>query len=204
MDSTILPQQTNTLKMSVNKIEKIRKNLINIAQTSDSKKVPLITAQAWSIHESSNGALLWGNNETTTSEIASLTKVMTAYCSLNLAKKYKFDLTKTYTEISPEASEMNGTTAYLVRNFNISLIDLLYSLLLPSGNDAAMVLAEFFGKVLSKDKEFVEIIEKQLSIQVTQNVVEIFVCYMNITAKELGMSKTHYVNPHGLSYKENY
>ena len=47
---------------------------------------------------------------------------------------------------------MNGTTAHLAVNAWISIEDLLYGLMLPSGNDAAMVLAENLGAILYFDK----------------------------------------------------
>lgn len=48
-------------------------------------KMPLITTQNWSIHNLENGELLWGNNANQRLEIASLTKIMTAYLSLELS-----------------------------------------------------------------------------------------------------------------------
>lgn len=58
----------------------------------------------------------------------------------------------TYFKITPWAASTNGTTANLVDNAWMSIDDLLYGLMLPSGNDAAMVLAENLGAVIYFDK----------------------------------------------------
>lgn len=64
----------------------------------------------------------------------------------------------------------------------MSVIDLLYSMMVPSGNDAAMVLADYIGN----------------------GSVESFVSLMNKKAKELGCKNTHFMNPDGLHNKDHY
>lgn len=77
---------------------------------------------------------------------------MTSLCVLELCEKYKMNLSTTYFKVTEWASKTIGTTANLVENAWMSVQDLLYGLMLPSGNDAAIVLAENIGAVLYFDK----------------------------------------------------
>lgn len=83
--------------------------------------------------------------------MASLTKIMTAMVSLQLAKELNIDINTTYFEISHNAAGMPGTTAFLKANQKIRVIDLLYAMMLPSGNDAATALAENFGDRIKRN-----------------------------------------------------
>ena len=84
--------------------------------------------------------------------MASLTKIMTCICVLELCQKYKINIATTYFKVTDWASKTIGTTANLVGNAWMSIQDLLYGMMLPSGNDAAMVLAENLGAVIYFDK----------------------------------------------------
>lgn len=77
---------------------------------------------------------------------------MTSLCALELCEKYKMNRQTTYFKVTGWASSTNGTTASLLDNAWMSVEDLLYGLMLPSGNDAAMVLAENLGAVIYFDK----------------------------------------------------
>ena len=85
-------------------------------------------------------------------EIASLTKIMTALCTLEICERFKMNRKSTYFKVTEWAAKTNGTTANLLDNAWMCIEDLLYGLMLPSGNDAAMVLAENLGAVLFFDK----------------------------------------------------
>lgn len=61
-------------------------------------------------------------------------------------------LSTTYFKITSWAASINGTSANLFDNYWMSVEDLLYGLMLPSGNDAALVLAENIGAVIYFDK----------------------------------------------------
>ena len=78
--------------------------------------------------------------------MASLTKMMTAITSIELAQELKLDLHKTFFKVSNRAATTIGTTANLISNQMVTIYDLLYGLMLPSGNDAGMTLAENFGE----------------------------------------------------------
>ena len=104
--------------------------------------------------------------------MASLTKLMTCLVVLENCK----DLNEEYT-VSDNAVnlEKNASNANLLSGDKVKVIDLLYGLMLPSGNDAAIVLAE--NLVGSYDN---------------------FILMMNNEAERLGALNTHFANPHGL------
>lgn len=113
---------------------------------------------------------------------ASLTKIMTY---IVVAENVK-DLDNTtvtitdemLTDLDPESSVM-GLSDYIGEQFFVR--DLLYGLMLPSGNDAALVLAQYVG-----------------------GDVDTFVTMMNDKAKSLKCNDTHFVNPHGLYDEQHY
>jgi D-alanyl-D-alanine carboxypeptidase (penicillin-binding protein 5/6) len=100
-----------------------------------------------------NGECLFGRGENEKKEIASLTKVMTCYTVLKLCQNYEISLKETIITISPLASEIDGTTANLRHKDKLSIWDLLHGLMLPSGNDAGFLLAEYFGELIFKNGE---------------------------------------------------
>jgi D-alanyl-D-alanine carboxypeptidase (penicillin-binding protein 5/6) len=89
---------------------------------------------------------------------------------------------------SERADTTPGSTADLRKGERLPVRELLYGLMLPSGNDAAIALAEHFGpRCGDKDAK-----------SATSDPVEKFVARMNQHARQLEMSDTHYANPHGL------
>lgn len=82
-----------------------------------------------------------------------MTKIMTTYVVLTLLKRLGLDEKKEIVEVSPMAAETQGTTAELAPGDQLSVWDMLHGLMLPSGNDAAMALAEHFGNKLLIMKE---------------------------------------------------
>lgn len=105
---------------------------------------------------------------------ASTTKIMTAIVALQQG-----DLKATIT--IGERHLMEGSSMGLLLGDVVSLEDLLWGLLLPSGNDAAVAIAELVG-----------------------GSQERFVAMMNDKAAELGLRDTHFANPHGLDEKGHY
>lgn len=82
-------------------------------------------------------------------QIASLTKLMTAFTVVNLCNTYGVKVRDYKIKIEEEAAFMEGTSANLRKGDELKIIDLLYGLLLPSGNDAGVALAQYFGKFFS-------------------------------------------------------
>lgn len=77
---------------------------------------------------------------------------MTAHVVLRLLEKFEIS-EETLITISYDAASVVGTSADLVEGDTLTILQLLYGLLLPSGNDAAHQLAEYFGEKLMKDAE---------------------------------------------------
>ena len=70
--------------------------------------------------------------------------------SLLIARDLQLDIKKTFFTVSENAATTAGTTAYLKPGQRLRIIDLLHGLMLPSGNDAAVTLAENFGDRLKQ------------------------------------------------------
>ena len=110
--------------------------------------MPFLTARSWIIYDVNTNNILRGYKHFESREIASLTKIMTCFVSLKLIKRFNLDPKKMYFSVSHSASSITGTSACLDKGEWVLIEDLLYALMLPSGNDAALVLAENFGCLL--------------------------------------------------------
>ena len=78
-----------------------------------------------------------------------MTKIVTAYTVCQLINELNITHPENvYLRVSKKAANINGTVAFLKVDQRISIYDCLHALLLPSGNDAAIVLATAFGKWL--------------------------------------------------------
>lgn len=148
---------------------------------------PFVTAKAWAIGDAKTGRILWQDNGSESRDFASTTKVMTAWLVLQEAAKETVILDEVIT-FSADADKTPGSTSGVKTGEKIAVRELLYGLMLPSGNDAAVALAEFAGPRFSADGDTAE----------AQRPVARFVAQMNRVAKELGMNQTTYANPHGL------
>jgi len=105
---------------------------------------------------------------------------------------------------------MIGTSANLPYGYWIRLIDLLYALMLPSGNDAACLLAEAFGllmfyeKIKPEENLYENIVSIDLtSYESTANFSNQFIKEMNRKCKMLGLYNTSFTNPHGMTTSVN-
>lgn len=123
------------------------------------------------------GTVVYEKNSDEKIPPASLTKIMTYIVVVeNVPDLINTEITITeeaLADLDPESSVM-GLTGYIGESF--SVLELLYGLMLPSGNDAALVLADYVG----------------------DGLVENFVDMMNRKAGQLSCTGTHFVNPHGL------
>jgi serine-type D-Ala-D-Ala carboxypeptidase (penicillin-binding protein 5/6) len=143
---------------------------------------PFVTAKAWAVADGKTGKLLWGANEATPRAIASTTKVMTAWVVLRLAADEPKVLDEVVT-FSERADKTTGSSAKINAGEKLPVRELLYGLLLPSGNDASVALAEHFGARLKHDAD----------------PVKSFVAEMNRQAKELKLAETTYRDTSGLT-----
>ena len=137
-------------------------------------------AKAWLLMDSATGQILAGENIDTPVEPASITKVMTSYVVAAEMKNGKIKDTDMVT-ISENAwrgggGSTDGSTSFLPLNGQIKLAELEKGMVIQSGNDAAIALAEH-----------------------TAGSEAAFVSLMNSYAQRIGMKNTHFMNPHGLS-----
>ena len=112
--------------------------------------LPQVSCKTYCIIDGNKSKSLYSKGESEVREIASLTKIMTAYLSLHLARDLHLDHHKTLFQVSENASMTPGTTANLKVGQKIKILDLIHAMMLPSGNDAAITLAENFGDILLK------------------------------------------------------
>lgn len=141
---------------------------------------PIVSASSYSIVERSCGALAFGWNEHQRLAPASLTKIVTALVVANSG----IDLNK-MVDIQVSGSQMRSQGSSVMGiepGQRYSVRDLLYGLMLPSGNDAAVALATELGN----------------------GDANRFVGMMNEQAAALGMTDTHFSNPHGLDSRTLY
>ena len=125
-------------------------------------------AAAAVVLEAQTGRVLYAVNETQTLPMASTTKIMTALVALENA-----DLSDIVTT-GDNAYGVPGTSIYLQKGEQLTLEQMLYGLMLASGNDAAVAIAEHVGGSVSG-----------------------FCDMMNARARQIGCENTHFVTPHG-------
>lgn len=136
---------------------------------------PQLTATSAILMEIANGQVLFAKNPVEPGPMASTTKIMTALLALELGRLNDI------VTVSAKASRIDGSRVYLSEGERHPLRDLLYALLLPSANDAAIAIAEHVG-----------------------GTEDAFVSLMNERARQLGALKTHFNDSHGLSPQNHY
>lgn len=148
---------------------------------------PYTTVKAWAIADGRTGEILWGHRESEVLEPASTTKIMTALVIVRLmAKDPKVgDEMVTFTR---RADRTIGSSAGVREGERVPVRELLYGLLLPSGNDAAVAFAEHFGGRL----------EAPADAPKSGDPFPRFIAEMNRVAAELALRETHFENPNGL------
>lgn len=141
---------------------------------------PAVSAAQAILIEESSGKVLYEKNADEKAYPASTTKIMTALLVLETLEKYDSPLDQKVT-VPKEAEGVEGSSLYLKAGERIYLQDLLYGLMLQSGNDAAVALAV-----------------------ITAGSTEAFVEAMNHKAGVLACTNTHFVNPNGLFDENHY
>ncbi len=162
------------------------------AESDSLEGIPFVTCKAWIVGDPDSGKIIGSANPTRRLENASTTKLMTAYITIQQVRKDPALLNEIVT-VTSRAANTPGSTAKVQTGEKLTIHDLLYGLLLPSGNDASVVLAEHLGNRFKAPEEDAE----------TEDPLVKFVAEMNRVAKKLGMGNTQFRNPHGLSHKEH-
>lgn len=135
------------------------------------------SAKAMSVIEANSGRELLSKNSDKELAMASTTKIMTALVAIENTP----DLDKVV-NIDKRAIGIEGTSIYLTDKENLTMRELLYGLMLASGNDASVAIAS----------------------EVTNGDIDLFIEMMNKKAQEIGANHTHFANTHGLDAKNHY
>jgi len=141
---------------------------------------PEIAARGYFLMDMNSGQVLAANNPDMRLEPASLTKIMTAHVVFDEIKKGHVALTDSVL-VSEKAWRMEGSRMFIEVNTQVTVEELLKGLIIQSGNDAAVALAEHVA-----------------------GSEEAFAALMNETAARLGMTSSHFVNSTGLPDPEHY
>ncbi len=162
----------------------VRKADVVMGQSVDSRglaaaQCPDIEAE-YAIVTDDAGTVYFERNAQEPTEIASITKIMTAIVALENAPL------DTPVRVSAAAATVGQSSAGLQEGDALTLEAALSALLVPSGNDAAIAIAESVGALMSAQEDG----------------YEAFVAAMNAKAAELGCVDTVFTNPHGLDYGE--
>ncbi|MBW3597238.1 MAG: serine hydrolase [Planctomycetes bacterium] len=168
--------------------EIINAETLSTESAEDLDGPPAVTCKAWAIGDARTGELLWGDAESESRPMASTTKIMTAWLVLKLARDDE-DVLDEEVIFSERADDTNGSTAGLRAGERLSVRELLYGLLLPSGNDASVALAEHFGPRFSPAEGGGE----------EDDPLDRFVAEMNREAEWLELRETRFANTHGLT-----
>ena len=147
----------------------------NFIQASNSKEEPKINSRSAVVYDRKSKKVIWGKKENERRPMASTTKIMTAIVVLENA-----NLDDTVI-VSKKAAGTGGSRLGLKTGDKITINNLLYGLLLVSGNDAAVALAEHVS-----------------------GSVEAFAEKMNQKAEEMKLEDTHFIVPHGLDMENHY
>lgn len=136
---------------------------------------PSVSAEAAALIDVDTGRILYEKAPDRRMLIASLTKIITGWIAV---RSGKLDQAVT---VSPNATHQEGSSIYLARGEKQTLRALTYGMMLRSGNDAATSIAEFLA-----------------------GSTEQFAAEMNAQAHRLGLTHSHFTNPHGLDNQEHY
>jgi D-alanyl-D-alanine carboxypeptidase (penicillin-binding protein 5/6) len=141
---------------------------------------PRLTSKSYYLIDFTTGKVLSANAADVQLPPASLTKLMTAYVVFGALQSGRIRLDD-HARVSTKAWRTGGTRMFIEVNSDVGLEDLLRGLLIQSGNDAAVALAEHVA-----------------------GTVDAFVVEMNAAANRLGMQNTMFRNPHGLPTRGHY
>ncbi|MCM2297704.1 D-alanyl-D-alanine carboxypeptidase family protein [Rhodoferax sp.] len=146
-----------------------------LSAAAQNPPAPEIAARSYLLMDVTADQILAQQDIDSPVEPASLTKLMTAYLVFDALRSKKFDLKQTL-PVSERAWKMSGSRMFIDPKMKVPVEDLIKGMIVQSGNDATVALAEGVG-----------------------GTVERFVQLMNEQAKALGMKATGYKNPEGLT-----
>ncbi len=149
--------------------------VFSLSVAAQAPQPPEIAARSYLLLDITSGQVLAEKDADSSVEPASLTKLMTAYLVFDALRSKKISLSQTL-PVSVRAWKMEGSRMFIDPKMQVPVEDLIKGMIVQSGNDATVALAEGVG-----------------------GTVEQFVKLMNDQAKALGMKSTGYRNPEGLT-----
>ncbi|MEY4730637.1 MAG: hypothetical protein RL020_1795 [Pseudomonadota bacterium] len=142
--------------------------------------VAAIAARSWVLYDFQSNQILAAQNADTRIEPASLTKLMTAYLTFSALKNKKLDI-KQVIPISKNAWKPEGSNMFIEPRMKVTVDELLRGMIIQSGNDASIALAESLG-----------------------GTEDVFAQMMNKEAQRMGLTNTHFTNSTGLPNAQHY
>ncbi len=155
-------------------------NPLAYAESAQIAPPPSLAVKAYLLKDFNSGHVIAAQNANMRVEPASLTKIMTAYLSFKALKNGHLQLMKPL-PVSEFAWKVEGSKMFIEPNKPVTVDELLHGMIIVSGNDASIALAE---GIASSETLFVEMMNKE--------------------AQRLGMKKTHYMNATGLPDSQHY
>jgi len=143
---------------------------------------PTIAARSWLLLDTTSNQIIASDNPGMRVEPASLTKIMTAYLVFEALRDKKLAMDQTV-NVSVKAWKVDSDSSkmFIEPKTPVTINDLLYGLIVQSGNDAAVALAEAVA-----------------------GTEEAFAVLMNREVERMGLKETHFINAHGLPSPQNY
>jgi D-alanyl-D-alanine carboxypeptidase (penicillin-binding protein 5/6) len=156
--------------------------VLSISAMAQSLPAPTIAAKSWLLLDATSGQVIASQNPDMRIEPASLVKIMTAYLAFAAIKEKKLDLNQMI-NVSVRAWKVDKDSSkmFIDPATPVKIEDLLHGLIVQSGNDASVALAE--------------------AVAGTEDA---FAVLMNREAERMGLKSTHFANSHGLPSPENY
>jgi len=169
--------QSACLSVYVNENEEQNENLNEILETASvvNENEPKLNVRTAVVYDRKSNRAILGKQENKRVAMASTTKIMTAIVVIENSNLEEV------VDVSTKAASIGGSRLGLKKGDKVTIRNLLYGLMLCSGNDSAVALAEKVG-----------------------GSVQGFAEKMNEKAKELGLKNTKFVTPHGLDNPEHY
>lgn len=187
---------------SVNKISK-NKNIEN--KVTENKDILNLKSKSACVYDCNSKRTLYEKNAEERLPMASTTKIMTCIIALE-----NVDLNDTCI-VSAYAASMPDVQLNAIKGEKFRIGDLLYSLMLESHNDVAVVIAEHIGKIV--DSKYNNKVNSKSNsqkdydinnVEQSKKYVASFAKLMNLKAKELGLDNTNFVTPNGLDAENHY
>jgi D-alanyl-D-alanine carboxypeptidase (penicillin-binding protein 5/6) len=157
-------------------------SLLTLSASAQTVPAPQIAAKSWLLLDATSGQVIAAQDPNARIEPASLTKIMTAYVTFGAIRDKRLAL-NTMVNVSTRAWKVDSSSSkmFIDPATPVSVNDLLHGLMVQSGNDAAVALAE----AVAGDEGT-------------------FVVLMNREAQRMGLKNTRFANPHGLPSPDNF